>query len=412
MIRTCRGLVLACAALALAACANAPRPATTRPLTVLVSIDGFRADYLDRGLTPALSGLAARGARGAMRPSFPSKTYPNHYTLVTGLTPDHHGVVDNAMEDPAIPGVTFRLADRATVTDRRWWDDAVPIWVTAERAGLRTANVFWPGSEAAIHGVRPTDWLTFDMSWPAQRRAGQALAWLDRPPAERPAFVALYFDEVDTEGHRFGPDSAQVNAAIARTDAAIGRLLAGLSARGIAANVMVVADHGMAPISDARLIFADDLLAPDAGRTMALGAFMTYVPTPGREAEVERALIRPHPHMTCWRKGEIPARYHYGSHRRAPPIFCLAQTGWEITTRKRLSARTHVNRGDHGFDPEAPEMRAVFVAAGPDIEPGVRVGDFDNVDVYPLLARLLGVRPEPHDGDLAELRAILAAQGH
>jgi predicted AlkP superfamily pyrophosphatase or phosphodiesterase len=379
---------------------------------VLVSIDGFRADYLDRGLTPALSGLAARGARGAMRPSFPSKTYPNHYTLVTGLRPDHHGVVDNTMEDPAIPGVTFRLADRATVTDRRWWDDGVPIWVTAEKAGLRTANVFWPGSEAPIQGVRPTDWVPFDMSWSAERRTDQVLAWLDRPPAQRPAFVALYFDEVDTQGHRFGPDSAEVNAAIARTDAAIGRLLAGLSARAIAANVVVVADHGMAPISDERVIFADDLLAADAGRAMALGAFMTYAPAPGRKAEVEAALIRPHPHMACWRKGEIPARHHYGSHRRVPPIFCLPETGWEITTHERLRTRTHVNRGDHGFDPDAPEMRAVFVAAGPGLRPGVRVGDFDNVDVYPLLARLLGVRPELNDGDLDELRILLAPGGH
>ena len=209
----------------LVACATRPTSTGSSPVpTILVSIDGFRADYLDLGVTPELSRLAALGAQGAIRPSFPSKTFPNHYTLVTGLRPDHHGVVDNNMRDPQIPGVTFKLSSREAVTDRRWWDDGEPIWVTVEKAGRRTAIMFWPGSEAPIHGVRPAEWRTFDAGLPATARVDQVLAWLEAPAAERPRFLALYFDAVDTAGHSYGPGSAQVKAALQETDAALARL--------------------------------------------------------------------------------------------------------------------------------------------------------------------------------------------
>lgn len=402
-----RGLALAAVTLGLAACAHAPTPQAARAVTILVSIDGFRADYPDRGITPNLSRLAEEGARGAMRPSFPSKTFPNHYTLVTGLRPDRHGIIDNNMEDPRIPGVVFRLSDKKVVADPRWWADATPLWVTAERAGVRTATMFWPGSDVEIQGTWPTDWLPFDQSMPTVARVDQVLEWMDKPSAERPELVTLYFDEVDTIGHHEGPDSPALNAAVARVDAAIGRLVEGLAGRGIAANLVITADHGMAPVSKDRVIYLDDLLPSDAGRTLGLGAFMTYVPAKGREPEVEAALLKAHPHMQCWRKGEIPARYHYGRHRRVPPIFCLPQTGWEISTKAWIAAKG-LKGGNHGFDPYSPEMRAVFIAHGPAFRPGVRVADFDNVDVYPLLARLIGVRPLSNDGDLDEIGPALA----
>ena len=181
-IRFCALLV----AFALAGCATAPpRETGPPPLTILISIDGFRADYLDRGVTPALSSLAKDGVRASMRPSFPSKTFPNHYAIVTGLRPDGNGIVDNTMLDPNIPGVTFKMSDKVTNADARWWNEATPIWVTAERAGVRTATMFWPGSDTAIQGVRPSQWRLFDQSLPANDRTDQLLAWLGGPPAER-----------------------------------------------------------------------------------------------------------------------------------------------------------------------------------------------------------------------------------
>jgi predicted AlkP superfamily pyrophosphatase or phosphodiesterase len=403
-----RALAALVASAVLASCASAPpkAPAAATAPTILISIDGFRPDYLDRGVTPNLAALAAEGVRGDMRPSFPSKTFPNHYTLVTGLRPDRNGIVDNNMQDAAIPGVTFKMSNAAAVADARWWNEGEPIWVTAEKAGLRTATEFWPGSEAAIHGVRPSRWTHFDEKVPSAARVDQVLAWLDLPAAERPVFLTLYFDAVDTAGHWYGPESAQVNAAAAEVDAAVGRLEAGLKARGLTANLVVVADHGMAPISPDRRIFADDLVAPADVKSLTLGAFWSLNPAPGRETAVERALLKPHAHMQCWRKGEIPARYHYGHNPRVPAIFCLPATGWEITTHDYKAK--HPEGGDHGFDNFSPEMRAVFIAAGPAFRRHAALPTFDNVDVYPLLAHVLGVKPQPNDGRLADVAGALA----
>jgi predicted AlkP superfamily pyrophosphatase or phosphodiesterase len=392
--------------LILAACATSPPPPPgPRPITILISIDGFRPDYLDRGVTPALSGLAKEGVRAAMRPSFPSKTFPNHYALVTGLRPDRNGIVENNMEDPAIPGVTFKMSNAQAVRDARWWNQGEPIWVAAERAGIVSGTMFWPGSEAAIRGVRPRLWRPFDMSVPADARVDQVLAWLDLPPAERPGLVTLYFDDVDTAGHDFGPDSAEVNAAAAKVDAAVGRLQAGLQARRLAPNIVIVADHGMTSLSDERRLFLEDMLPKGASRYLAAGAFATIYPTAGRDAEVAKALAVPRAHLQCWAKADIPARFHYGHNPRVAPYFCLPETGWRLSTRDYKPAKPE--RGAHGYDNFSPDMAAVFIAHGPAFRRGVTLPAFDNVSVYPLLARLVGVKPAPNDGRLRDVEPAL-----
>jgi predicted AlkP superfamily pyrophosphatase or phosphodiesterase len=266
--------------------------------------------------------------------------------------------------------------------------------------------MFWPGSDTAIQGVRPGQWRLFDMSVTPTARTDQLLEWLDAPPARRARFATLYFDDVDTAGHHFGPDSPEVNAAAATVDAAIGRLGDGLKARGIVANLVIVADHGMAATSADRRIFYDDLLPKDAARTITMGAFLSLYPNPGHETEVANALLRPHERMQCWRKQDIPARYHYGANPRVPPFFCLPQTGWSVTTHDYRPRTPEL--GAHGFDPYSPEMRAVFIGAGPAFRRGATLPEFDNVDVYPLLARLIGVKPQPNDGNLADLAPALA----
>lgn len=404
-------LALLLISLCFAACASpAPQMAAERrpQPVILISIDGFRPDYLDRGLTPHLAALAERGVRGAMRPAFPSKTFPNHYTLVTGLRPDRHGIVDNTMADPQMPGRTFSLGNAAEVTDAAWWNEATPIWVTAERAGLPTATMFWPGSEAGIGGVHPTYWMKFDQSMSAQARVDQVLAWLDQP--ERPAFLTLYFDEVDSYGHWNGPDSEEVNAALTRTDAAVGRLVDGLEARGLLAQteLVVVADHGMAATSRARTIVLEDLVEAADGRALVTGPYLAFAPAPDRRAQAEAALLREHDHMDCWRKDELPARFAYGQHRRVPEIFCLAEIGWEILPRATAGRRLMAG-GAHGYDPADPAMAALFLAAGPSFRSGVVLPVFDNVDVYSLLARLLGVAPEANEGDLQALAPALGS---
>ncbi len=378
--------------------------ATPRPPLILISVDGLRADYLDRGVTPRIAALAAGGVRAtAMRPSFPSLTFPNHYTLVTGKRPDGNGIVNNTMQDPAIPGVTFTLSNRAAVADRRWWDQAEPVWVTAEKAGMPTATMFWPGSEAAIGGVRPSTWLAFDGEMPNQKRVAQVLAWIDAPT--RPGFMTLYFDSVDHAGHEFGPDALETTAAVAEVDARIGELVAGLAVRGVAANIVLVSDHGMAAVSADRSIILQDLLPADTYRVVAAGAVAGIEPTAGKSAGLAAALGKAHPHMRCWRKAAIPAALHYGRNARVPAFVCLADPGWMIWG---MPARAGGGVGGmHGYDPAAPEMAASFVAAGPDIRSGITIGAFDNVDVYPLLMTLIGVDRRPSDGNPATLRKVL-----
>ncbi|MFZ4689830.1 MAG: ectonucleotide pyrophosphatase/phosphodiesterase [Polymorphobacter sp.] len=387
--------------LLLAGCATRPPQTGGRPPVILVSVDGLRPDYLARGVTPNIDALAASGVRAkAMRPSFPSLTFPNHYTLVTGLRPDRHGIVNNSMEDPGIPGVKFALSNRAAVEDRRWWDAAEPVWVTAEKAGLRTATMFWPGSEAAIGGVRPAQWLPFDGALPNPARVAQVLAWLDAP--QPPAFLTLYFDTVDHDGHEFGPDAPETTKAMAEVDARIGDLVTGLKARGLAANIVLVSDHGMMNVAPERSIRIDQLLPPGSFRSIAGGAMAALEPMPGREAEFTAALLRPHDHMQCMAKAEVPERLHYGRNVRVPAYLCLAAPGWMIVAAPpRTDGRLG---GMHGYDPELPEMAATFVAAGPAFRGGVVLGSFDNVDVYPLLMQLLGLPARASDGDIAPLR--------
>lgn len=389
-------LSLICAGPALA------QRAAERPV-ILIGIDGFRADYLERGLTPTLIRLAAEGAvaEGGMRPSFPTVTFPNFYTLATGLHPDHHGLVYNTMQDPELPGRTFSMGARDEVMDPVWWNDGEPIWVTAERAGVTSATLFWPGSEAAVRDQRPTYWLPFEQSITSRARVNLLLGWLRLPPEERPAFATLYFDVVDTQGHHYGPDSDEVNAAIAEVDAAVAALLSGLEAQGMQADLILVADHGMASTSGERIAWVDDWIPADAVDVFTYGPLAFIRSVGGREGELAAALTRDPEHMDCWRREDLPERFAYGTHRRIAPVVCLSELGYTAGMRGRTDP-ARVRAGTHGFDPDAVEMQALFIAWGSSIEPGVRLPEMDSVDVQPLLGRLLGIEVPAGDGTIAD----------
>jgi predicted AlkP superfamily pyrophosphatase or phosphodiesterase len=418
------GLGLAAlAAIGVAGCAATPPPAPVAqeavaeqkpPVTILVSIDGFRADYLDRGVTPQLNALAAGGVSAAMEPSFPSKTFPNHWAIVTGDYPDHSGIVANKMEDPDRPGETFTMA----TDDPFWWNAASPIWVDAEQAGIRTATMFWPGANVAwggtrasewpnpiTGGTRPEDWQQFNMAVTGEQRVNAVLDWLRRPAAIRPTFVTLYFDTVDTAGHEYGPDDARTTQAVADIDGKIGMLVDGLKALHQPANLVIVADHGMAPISSDRVVALDTIVPPADIRVVESGPYASFAPTPGHEAEVAKLIPGKHGHATCWRKQDIPARFHYGTNRRIPPYFCLADIGWQVLSAKPDKAFTG---GNHGYDNMAPEMQALFVANGPAFVADKRLAPFINVDVEPLLRDLIGLPPKTGiDGTDEPFKAVL-----
>jgi predicted AlkP superfamily pyrophosphatase or phosphodiesterase len=370
-----------------------------KPVTILISIDGFRTDYLDRDITPNLSRLAAGGARGKLRPSFPTKTFPNHYAIVTGKRPDTNGIVGNNMIDPRRPDVRFSLGDPKQSLDPFWWDEAEPLWVTAGKAGVRSATMFWPGSEVAIHETRPPDWLRYDADISYAQRVNTVLDWMRRPADIRPAFVTLYFEAVDDAGHKFGPDSAEVNAAITAVDARIGELVSELAAIGQPAQMIVVADHGMRAIDESRIIQLADLIDLPSIVAVETGPYAAIEPAAGSDDRVYKALLKPHDHMTCNRREELPKRLHYGQNPRVAAIICIAEPGWSIIAG---TPAWPVKGGAHGYDNQDPEMLALFVASGTDLKGNI--GIVDNIEVYPLLMRLIGVTPLPSDatGELAK----------
>ena len=392
----------------LAGCASRPaQPEKYSPL-ILISFDGYRPDYLDRGLSPNLAALAAGGVRAqAMRPSFPTLTFPNHYTIVTGLYPDHHGIVDNRMVDPA-SGKRFVYNDYPTTTDSSWWGGE-PLWVAAEKQGKRAATMYWPGSDVEIAGSRPRHWRRFDANVPPQARVDQALAWLDLPPGERPDFMTLYFDQTDHAGHWYGPASAEVGAVLAEVDAALGSLVEGLERRGIyaATNLVIVSDHGIAPSGPDQVVTIDRVVDMDDVDVVS-GVLASITPKPGHEARAEAALLEPRDHMRCWRKADLPARLHYGTNARIAPLLCLADDGWIIFTQKFLDRPgRHISVGEHGYDNDDPNMRALFVAHGPAFKQRLVVPEFDNVDVYSLLAHVLHLKAAANDGDYRTVAPML-----
>jgi predicted AlkP superfamily pyrophosphatase or phosphodiesterase len=404
---------LALGLLAVCLCSCSTRPPKTddryAPL-ILVSIDGYRADYLDRGLSPNLAALAHDGVRAqALKPAFPTLTFPNHYTIVTGLYPDHHGIVNNRFIDPAT-GEKFVYNDQKTIENPAWWGGE-PLWVGAERQGKHAATMFWPGSDLAIDGVRPEHWRSYDAKVSADARVTQLLQWLDLPAGERPDFLTLYFEQVDHAGHDHGPDSSELDAALREVDAALGRLRVGLRRRGLVAdtNLVVVSDHGMAGVDESRIIVLDRLVDLHLVELSSVGVLTELAATPGHEAEVERVLLAPHEHLHCWRKNEIPPRLRYGANARIPPLLCLADDGWRVETQAYLDRpNRHHAGGEHGYDNDDPNMRALFVANGPAFRRGLVVPEFDNVDVYPLLTHVLGIRAAPNDGDFSVVAPLLA----
>ncbi|MFC5343857.1 ectonucleotide pyrophosphatase/phosphodiesterase [Brevundimonas staleyi] len=401
-------ILLACIALfasattVLAQTSHDPSPTDPkRPLTILISIDGFRPDYLERGVTPTLSALATEGATASMRPSFPSVTFPNHYTLVTGKHPDHHGIVGNSFNDAELGRFTMSSKETA------WWDQAEPIWITAEKAGLMTATMFWPGSETQIDNYRPTYYRPFDQSVSGEDRVWQVLTWLESEGPLRPDFVTLYFDAVDTAGHRNGPDAAETTAVVAAVDRQLAGLVQGLKDRDLyhQTTFVIVADHGMAATSPDRVMYLDDLIASEAVQIVYGGSVVYLDAVPGREAEVEAALVKQHSHGVCWRRADIPARLVLGSNPRVSSIVCMADIGWLFGTRAREVTRSG---GAHGYDNDAPEMRALFIAKGPRIAPGVVLTEMDSVDVQPLLGRLLGIAVPAGDGSADDTLPAMA----
>lgn len=389
---------------------NAPQQ-MAKPYVILVSLDGFRYDYAKKYHAEHLLALGAEGASApeGMLPAYPSITFPNHYTIVTGLYPEHHGIVANSFYDPARKEV-YSYHDDKTVSDGTWYG-GTPLWVLAEQQGMRSASFFWVGSEADVQGVRPSYYLKFDGRFPNPKRVEQVLAWLHLPPEQRPHMITLYFSDTDSAGHRYGPDSPQVADAVHELDGEIGKLVDGIKESKLPVDLIVLADHGMAEVKGAP-IHLDEYGLSASSFVQTIGPNM-YPKSDEDAQRVYEALRGKSDKFTVYRRAQMPAYLHFDTNPREGDPVVVPTGPYFINATADARGDEHPPVGMHGYDAtRMPEMKAIFFAAGPDIRPGITLEPFENVSVYPLVAKILGLditnlKTGPIDGTLGPLAGIL-----
>jgi predicted AlkP superfamily pyrophosphatase or phosphodiesterase len=374
---------------------------------VLVSLDGFRYDYATKYGAKNLLAMAMRGASApeGMIPSFPSVTFPNHYSIVTGLYPEHHGIVANTFYDPARKE-SYSFTNPKTTGDGSWYGGD-PLWVLAEQQGMRAACIFWPTSDADIQGKRPSYYLApYDDKYPDEKRVEQVLTWLQLPPEKRPHFIALYYPNTDHAGHTYGPDAPETGEAVRRVDKMMGKLSDGIAASGLPVDLIVVADHGMETLKGGWV---------HLDQWADLSQFETSGPLlyAKSEADAEKAyqsLLGASDTFKVYRRAQVPAYLHFESNAREGDPVVVPTGPYPIEARNPNSsgAEKLPPRGGHGYDPrQMPSMKAIFYAAGPDIRAGVTVPSFDNVDLYPVIAKILELKIGAIDGQIGVLQGIL-----
>lgn len=383
-----------------------------KPTVILISLDGFRYDYFEKFQPEFLNRLAKKGVRAKwMIPSFPTKTFPNHYTVATGLYPAHHGIVENNVYDF---GTTFSMSKREEVQNPRWWLGE-PIWVTAEKQNQISAAYFFPGSETAIGGVKPTIFNVYNGKVPPEMRVDKILSYLDLPLEKRPTMLTLYFSDVDDAGHEFSPDAEETRYAVQNVDRYIERLYNGLKARKIdeKVNVIITSDHGMASYKLQNVIFLDDYFSDKlAEKILWTNEFVQIFPKDGKTEEIF-GKINNIKNLTCWNKKDIPARFNYQDSPRIAPIICLADEGWIVTNHKRyddwLDDIIDITkpRGAHGYDNNLVSMRAIFLAHGEAFKKNYIAEPFENIEVYNLMCKILGLKPAKNDGDFEKIKMVL-----
>jgi predicted AlkP superfamily pyrophosphatase or phosphodiesterase len=327
---------------------------------------------------------------------------------VTGLYPGNHGIISNNILDREM-NKEFHLADRVSLVDPRWWGGE-PIWVTAEKQGLVTATMFWPGSELEIGGVRPTYWFPYDSTITFEERVEQVLQWVDLPTADRPRLMTLYFEEPNDTSHEFGPESQQTREVLKKLDVRIGDLVEGLRQRELTnhVNLIIVSDHGFSETDPARIVFLDDYVELEKGEVFELGAILQIFPNEGRRELIFEALKGAHPNLSIYLSEDIPDRYHLKQSPRTPPILGVPDAGWEVETRRHWEKYEAVfTKGDHGQDPRDPILHGIFVANGPAFRSGLTVERFDLVEIYNLMTSVLELEPIPNDGEPGKLDPII-----
>ena len=384
-------------------CKN-PGQTKEEPYVVMLSVDGFRWDYPDKVSTPNLDYIAENGVKAkSLKPAFPTKTFPNHYSMATGLYPDHNGIVLNSFYDEEMDKY-YEIQNREAVENPDFYNGE-PIWVTAENQDVTSASYFWVGSEAAVKGVSPTYWKKYNHSFPFEQRIDSVIAWLQLPEKERPHLILWYIHEPDNIGHRFGPDSKEIEDCIIYLDSLIGVFITKVEElpNNENINIIVTSDHGMGTISKERTVYLKNYVDDEW-----IDIIQGYNPNYNIKAKQEfydtlYTVLKSIPHIKAWKNNEVPERLHYGTHPRVMDFVVLADSSWSI----RLEGQKAKDGGTHGYDNDNINMHAIFYAYGPDFKKGYIQNTFNNVDLYPLIANILNLEPAKIDGKFENVKMML-----
>lgn len=378
--------------------------------TILVSFDGFRWDYPKRGLTPNLDFIKQNGVHAlSLQPCFPSKTFPNHYSIVTGMYPENHGLIANSFTNPQTKQ-KYTLYDSAIVSDAKWYKGEA-IWETAKRQGVKSASYFWPGSELNVDYRRPDYFEHFVYTRPYDERINGLLTWLELPYEQRPRFLTVYFDATDTSGHNYGPNSKEVNQSIAMEDSLIGKLFVGLKKLNLldSTNIIILSDHGMTELSPERVINIDELLKGFKFKTSDKGTMMFIYPNEDEKNAVYQKLKSSEKNYKVYWKKDLPDYLHYKNNPLVAEIVVIADLGYSLFDEKDIAKYSKkFPGGNHGYDPTNVDMHGIFYAIGPDFKSGFTCGTIENINIYPLLAKLLRIFPNNNiDGKLERIEFLL-----
>lgn len=380
--------------------------------TVIISLDGSRWDYPDYYEMPFFDSLATVGVKARMEPSFPSSTFPNHYTMATGLVPDHNGLVNNSFWNPETEH-GYSLSDPESRYDLRYYCGE-PVWITAQKQGVKCGVVYWVGSDIPIGpegNAYPSYYRKWDEEphWDFDQRGDEIVRLMSLPKEERPRLVMGYFDEPDHQGHVYGPFSPETKEMAEKMDSLVHALYLRLKAlpHGKKINFILTGDHGMTEISPERFIAWYDVI-PQEWTERIVGNLPTSIWV--KEGYVDSLYNRLSriEHLNVWRHGEVPEYLHYGTSNRLGDLIVSPDLGWQFNFSPSL------NRGAHGFDCKESDMMVAFRAVGPDFKVGYDApftegekSAFRNIDLYPMLCKLLGVKPAPVDGKLERIQHIL-----
>ncbi|XP_065586506.1 bis(5'-adenosyl)-triphosphatase ENPP4 [Cyrtonyx montezumae] len=371
---------------------------------LLVSFDGFRADYLRTYRLPHLRELVEDGVLvERVHNAFITKTFPNHYSIVTGLYEESHGIVANDMYDPDAKKKFSQFND----SDPFWWNEAVPIWVTNQQQNNgSSAAAMWPGTDVRINNTTPRFFMKYNFSVTFEERVEKVVGWLS---SSEPVvnFAALYWEEPDASGHKYGPDDTEhMRRVLEQVDEHIGFLTSKLKASGLwdTLNVIITSDHGMAQCSPEKLIVLDACIG--RGNYTLIDRSPVAAVLPKNDKKYVYDLLKHcNDHMKVYLKEEIPDRFHYRHNKRIQPIILIADEGWTIVQHGALS-----KRGDHGYDNTLPSMHPFLAARGPAFRRGSQQSTINNVDIYPMMCHILGLTPQPHNGTLSHAKCLLADQ--